>query len=179
MKLLLSLLLSGLFENFVFAADRAAGIVSTAPNHGLTAAGSSFAPQFAADGRSIVFASHAKNLTTNIIASPFLNLFSGDLVTRGVTLLSVSVHGQSTDSDSSFASVSSNGQFVAFASASGDLVANDTNTAADIFVRDVVTGTTRLVTATASSSASPPDPNSASSQPLSSNPEISQDGRWV
>ena len=42
-------------------------------------------------------------------------------------------------------SVSSDGRYVAFSSNASNLVANDTNGKPDVFVRDLVTGTTRLV----------------------------------
>ncbi len=41
--------------------------------------------------------------------------------------------------------ISTNGRFALFESSASDLVANDTNNTSDIFVRDVVNGTTRLV----------------------------------
>lgn len=41
--------------------------------------------------------------------------------------------------------ISTNGQFVLFESAADNLVAGDTNSASDVFVRDVVNGTTILV----------------------------------
>src|SRR5205823_9406533 len=40
---------------------------------------------------------------------------------------------------------SANGRFVAFSSYAGDLTANDTNHDEDIFVRDLISGTTALV----------------------------------
>jgi Tol biopolymer transport system component len=44
-------------------------------------------------------------------------------------------------------SVSTNGQWVAFASVADDLVPNDTNNEPDVFVRDLLAGTTTLVSA--------------------------------
>jgi hypothetical protein len=68
-------------------------------------------------------------------------------------------------------SVSTNGQWVAFASAADDLVANDTNNLPDVFVRDLLVGTTTLVNAGS-------DGGPAWGGP-SMNPVISADGRYV
>jgi Tol biopolymer transport system component len=68
-------------------------------------------------------------------------------------------------------SVSSNGQWVAFASVADDLLPNDTNKLADVFVRDLLTGTTTLVSAGADG-----DP---AWDGHSLNPVISADGRYV
>ncbi len=43
--------------------------------------------------------------------------------------------------------ISSDGRFVAFASLASNLIASDTNGAADIFIRDRLSGTTQLVSA--------------------------------
>src|SRR6185437_2636522 len=43
--------------------------------------------------------------------------------------------------------ISTNGQFALFESSASDLVANDTNIASDVFVRDLINGTTTLVSA--------------------------------
>jgi Tol biopolymer transport system component len=68
-------------------------------------------------------------------------------------------------------SVSTNGQWVAFASAADDLVSNDTNNEPDVFVRDLLAGTTTLVSAGA-------DGGPAWDGP-SVSPVISGQGRYV
>ena len=45
--------------------------------------------------------------------------------------------------------ISANGRYVVFTSDANNLVAGDTNGTRDVFVRDLLTGTTRLVSATA------------------------------
>lgn len=59
--------------------------------------------------------------------------------------VSVSSAGTAGDSDSSLASVSGDGRFVAFWSFASNLVAGDTNGTSDVFVRDRVAGATERV----------------------------------
>src|SRR4051812_12807491 len=139
-----------------------------------TAAGASMAPQVSADGRFIVFASHAKNLTTNRFAGLNLNIFRRDLLNNRTELISVDQTGTAGgDDDSSFYSVSADGRFVAFASRAGNLVANDTNAAVDVFLRDMTSRTTRLITADTHGNAP------ARGDLFTSDPQISANGRWV
>src|SRR5204862_126255 len=72
---------------------------------------------------------------------------------------------------SGFSVISANGRFVAFASVASDLVANDTNGTENIFVRDLRTGTTALVSVNSAGT----DTGDMSSF----NPVISADGRFV
>jgi Tol biopolymer transport system component len=65
---------------------------------------------------------------------------------QGTTLrVSVAAGGGDADSNSNWPSVSADGHYVAFSSWADNLVPNDTNDNSDIFVRDLQTGTTRLV----------------------------------
>jgi Tol biopolymer transport system component len=82
----------------------------------------------------------------------------------------VSAAEKQANNASSQAAISKSGRFVAFASTASNLVARDTNRASDVFVRDVVNGTTRRV----SVSSNGKQGNSASVQPT-----ISADGRTV
>jgi Tol biopolymer transport system component len=89
-------------------------------------------------------------------------------ITRRISISSSEV--QATDGGAS-PTISADGRYVAFASLSGDLVANDTNAAGDVFVRDRQLGTTRRV----SISSAEGQGNSYSYSPAS----ISADGRYV
>ncbi len=66
--------------------------------------------------------------------------------------------------------VSSDGRFVAFASLDGTLVSGDTNGWADVFLRDMVTGNTTLISG---------DANGATTNGPASSPALSGDGRYV
>jgi Tol biopolymer transport system component len=106
-----------------------------------------------ADGRYVLFASTANNLTLTAsnapIPSPFpasLNVFVRDRTNATTRLVSVNLTGLAGgDGDSLPADISTNGRYVAFESSAGDLVAGDTNNASDVFVRDLVNGATSLV----------------------------------
>ena len=69
-----------------------------------------------------------------------------------ITLVSVSTAGVAGSDSSEFAAVSDNGRYVAFVSYAGNLIANDTNTESDVFLRDMQTGmTSRVSVSTAGS----------------------------
>ncbi len=156
-----------------------AALVSPPAAPAVSAGGNSFNPVFSADGQKLVFVSHANNLVTNDDHGLWLDVFVRDLVSSNTVLVSVSTNGTGgANSDANYPSVSANGQFVAFASRASNLVPGDTNDAVDVFVRDVVAGTTRLVSADTNGNA-PADPNLSSIVPLSGSPMISDDGLYV
>ena len=99
------------------------------------------------DGRYVLFASKANNLTlTNHfnLSAPFrFNVFLRDSLNHTTTLISVNQNGTGGGNQDSYPkAISTNGQFALFESSASDLVANDTNNAADIFIRDLANGTT-------------------------------------
>ena len=162
----------------VLASIQAADLASSAQSS-LSAGGSSFNPQWSADGRHLIFVSQANNLVTNDSLNLSLDVFVRDLLSSNTVLVSVSAAGTGgANADANFPSVSSNAQFVAFASRASNLTAGDTNRADDIFLRDTVNGTTLLVSVNVDGN-SPADPNSFSGLPLSGDPLVSADGRWV
>ena len=127
----------------------------------VTVQGASFAPQaggsgdsglsvISRDGRYVLFASTANNLTltnnNNFVLPRRFNVFLRDRLANTTTLVSVNLAGNGGGNGDSYpAGISTNGQFALFESRAGDLVAGDTNTVNDIFVRDVVNGLTTLV----------------------------------
>lgn len=95
------------------------------------------------DGRYVVFASAA----TNLVAASFSTggrqqVYRHDRVSGVTELVSLGRGGTATSGAAFAASVSADGRFVAFMSTGDDLVANDTNGAIDVFVRDMTNGTT-------------------------------------
>src|SRR5688572_8251952 len=124
-------------------ASHAAELITTG-SPSITGAGHSMAPSVSSDGSVVVFVSHANNLVTNDNLLPFLDVF----VRRdgSTTLISVDSSGTGGGKgDSSHASVSTNGQFVLFASDANNLVADDTNGASDVFLHDLRSDITTLV----------------------------------
>ena len=150
---------------------RAVSVIAPGISRGDTPAGDSGAGIFSGDGKSVFFLSSAPNLVTNHHNGTLLDLYRRDLETRKTTLVSVRADGrESGNGQTTGFSVSSDGRFVAFSSLASDLVPGDTNGASDVFVRDLRTGSTRLVSAT--SPGRPANGDSAS-------PEISGDGTFV
>jgi hypothetical protein len=157
----------------------AAGMLTSSSSGSQSAGGSSFRPVISADGSRVVFMSHANNLVTNDNQREWLDVFLRDLVTSNTVLVSLNTSGVGGGNGNSFNPViSSNAQFVAFASEAGDLVNGDTNAASDVFVREMPGGMTRLVSVDLSGNA-PVDTAPVSIIPLSANPMVSADGRWV
>ena len=113
----------------------------------------SLAPIISPDGRYVLFASLANNLVLNSSNLPIpasfpskLNVYLRDRTNLTTVLVSVNLSGLAGgNGDSLPAGLSANAQYVLFESSANDLVPGDTNNAADIFVRDLVAGTTRLV----------------------------------
>src|SRR5439155_16107753 len=164
-------------------ADAAVGhvrLLSQTSRTNIAGACNSMAPAFSADGRFIVFMSNARNLVINDDLAPNLNVFVRDLSAGNTVLASVNTNGiGGGNADAYSPSISSNGQFVAFVSAASNLVKIDTNDAPDIFVCDMVSGTTALVSVDVSGESSAGVLSASSRYRLSGNPLISADGRWV
>jgi Tol biopolymer transport system component len=144
--------------------------VSLAPDHS-EANSHSLQTTLSMDGRWLAFASLATNLVdgdTNGNSDVFV------LDRRSGTISRVSVGAGGVEAEhggSSLApSISADGRFVAFESAAGNLVANDTNRVQDVFVHDRQTGTT--VRASVGSGGSEADKDSRAAA-------ISGDGRFV
>ena len=154
--------------------------VSTTDLLNLSGSGGSYAPAFSADGRFVVFVSHARNLVTNDDLAPYLNVFLRDVGASNTILVSVNTTGAGGgNADANSPAISSDGQFIAFASMASNLVSNDTNRASDIFLRDLRSGVTTLVSVDATGTSSAGILNSWTRHRLCSNPLISADGRWV
>jgi len=115
--------------------------VTVAPD-GTPADFSSFKHVISADGRFVAFESQASNLLaddTNGRADIFVRdtcIGTSGPCTPTTTRMSVRSDGSQVDADSFSPVISADGRFVAFHSFANNLVANDTNSAADIFVRD-------------------------------------------
>ena len=105
--------------------------------------GASSNPSISGDGRYVVFTSAGTNLVAGD-TNAATDVFVRDTTNNTTSCVSVKPSGNVGGGASSSAVISQNGQFVAFISSAANLVANDTNNAPDIFVRDLVNGTTTL-----------------------------------
>ncbi|MBI5802249.1 MAG: PD40 domain-containing protein [Verrucomicrobia bacterium] len=149
--------------------DNSMTLVSSAPS-GASGAGDSYSPQLSASGRVVSFSSSAADLVgsdTNGTSDAFArNLDSG------VTYLaSINTNNSSGNGASGVPVLSADGRHVAFLSRAGDLVTNDLNSLNDVFVHDLQTRVTRLVSVNVAG-------NDGGNR-LSSDPVISADGRYV
>ena len=105
----------------------------------------SFAHTLSADGQVVAFISSASDLVANDTNEEAVDIFVRDLKRGTTTLASINSTGTGSGNDASFEhTLSADGRIVAFGSSASDLVANDTNGAADVFVRDLKRGTTTL-----------------------------------
>ena len=97
-------------------------------------------------------------------------LLAAPLAAQSTTRLSLDSSGNEGNGISESPAISADGRFVAFTSFANDLVPGDTNSAQDVFVRDLAAGTTTRVSV-----------DSAGNQGLWSSyqPSISADGRFV
>ncbi len=129
----------------VFVHDRLTGateLVSVASD-GAQGNGPSFFPAMNGDGRYVVFQSDASNLVTGD-TNDATDIFLYDRITGATTRVSVAGGGAQGNNDSLTPSISANGRYVTFTSLASNLVADDTNNDRDVFVRDLVAGTTEL-----------------------------------
>jgi Tol biopolymer transport system component len=114
------------------------------------AAGASFAPALSADGRYIVFSSTAP-LDGAVVppaaatGRPQVNVYLRDMTLGLTTRVSVRAGSAAPNGSSYEPAISGDGRYVAFVSDATNLVGHDENRAADVFLRDLRTGTTELV----------------------------------
>jgi Tol biopolymer transport system component len=155
----------------VFARSRTTGaaeLVSVSPE-GAPANGASSAPAISADGRLIAFQSRADNLVPGDV-NGFADIFVRDRQSGTTRLVSTAADGVPAAGISIAPAISADGHFIAFQSSAEYLVPGDRNSREDIFVRELETGTTEIVSVAASGG--PADAGSSA-------PSISADGRFV
>jgi len=133
----------------------------------------SYRPSISADGRFVTFDSDASNLVPGDTNNS-TDIFVRDLSTNAITLVSVGSSGERGNANSFNSSISANGRFVAFHSRATNLVPGDTNNSRDIFVRDLLTNTTTLISVSSSG-----ERGNGDSFNLLSPGAISADGRFV
>jgi len=102
------------------------------------------AGSLSANGRYVVFTSTASNLA----GFSGMHVYRHDRTPGGATELVTFAKSGSASAAGGFApSISADGRFVAFASAGSDFVDGDTNAKTDVFLRDMNSGTTAMVSA--------------------------------
>jgi Tol biopolymer transport system component len=160
----------------IFVRDMKTGAVTLVSRadgtNGAAADQSSFEPDISADGRYVAFTSFASNLGAPAGPTSFPDeVYVRDLV-AGTTILASRATGVAgtVSTDAGEPALSADGRHVAWTDG-GSLAPADTNDTLDIYVRDLDTQTTELV--------SRPTNPAASSSGRSAGPAISADGRYV
>lgn len=130
----------------VFLRDRQTGRTErvSVSSRGVQANSVSTNATISADGRYVAFESSATNLVPGD-TNRSTDVFVRDRVLGTTTRVSVATGGAQAASDSSFATISADGRYVAFSSWDTGLAPGATNGTAAVFVRDFVARTTRRV----------------------------------
>jgi len=155
----------------VFVRDTVAGTTTrvSVDSSGGQGNNQSFSPAISADGRYVAFTSHASNLVAGDTNNG-PDVFVRDTVAGTTTRVNLGGSGGQANFDSGEPAISGDGRYVAFYSAASNLVAGDTNSAVDVFVRDTVAGTTTRISV---------DGSGGEADGMSNYPVLSGDGRYV
>jgi archaellum component FlaF (FlaF/FlaG flagellin family) len=159
-------------HNDIFVHDRQTKLTTrvSVNNNGVQGNGDSDLPSISGDGRYVAFQSYATNLVpgdTN--GNP--DIFVRDRQLNTTVRVNVSSAGKQANDVSGSPRISADGRFVAFSSAAGNLVPNDTNFSYDVFVHDLQTKATTRVSLS--------NTGAEGEQGSGSNLDISGDGRYV
>ena len=128
-------------------------------------------PVVSANGRFVAFESFGFNIVP-LGPNSSKNIFHRDLQTGVTTLVSVNLSGTNGgNGNSQNPAISADGRYVTFESHASNLVANDTNTFLDVFVHDMQTGITTLVSVNSA--------GTGSGNQESIKPTISANGRVI
>ena len=134
------------YDSMIYVKDRQTGeaeIVSRDAS-GVIANSSSYGSSISADGTSVGFYSYADNLVLGDTNNQD-DVFVKNLDTGAIELVSKATDGTLGNSTSYSVTLSADGTKAAFTSYSSNLTANDTNGNSDVFVHDLTTGITELV----------------------------------
>jgi hypothetical protein len=159
----------------VYLRDRQSGSTTlVSVNQAGTAGGNgnSWPVAISTNGQQVLFESAASDLVS-FDTNKANDVFLRDIVAGKTTLISVSTNGASGNRGSRSPSMTPDARSIAFVSEANNLVPKDTNSIADIFVRDMQSGTTLMASPDARST-NPTIPTGSSEAP-----EISADGRYV
>jgi hypothetical protein len=143
-------------------------------SNNVQANGDSFLPSISWDGRFVTFYSSATNLVAND-TNGVMDVFVHDLQSGETTLVSLGSNGKKANGPSDRAHISGDGRFIAFRSFATNLIANDTNGVADIFLYDRETGVTKRVSVSDLGAQA----NGASPSAYSSDFALSGDGKYL
>jgi hypothetical protein len=166
---------SGYASVHVWDAQLASDTLVSDNGSGVPTNTASHTPNISPDGRFVAFLSNATNLVGNTVDNGF-HVYLRDLQSNTTQLVDVDTNGiGSTDDTLTSLGLSADGRFVAFSSPDGSLVSLDNNRAEDVFVRDLVAGTTEMI----SQRNVTVIPKTADEFSTLSSSSVSTDGQWV
>ena len=121
--------------------------VDLGPGDAQAGAGVLDRPSISADGRYVAFASFADNLVADRPDHKGLrsDVYVRDRLTRRTILVSATPDGKAANNSSSAPAISADGRWIAFESYADDLAFGARRGIVNIYLRDLVTGRTRLV----------------------------------
>jgi hypothetical protein len=136
----------------------------------------SYTPNISPDGRFVAFLSNATNLVGNAVADGF-HVYLRDLQSNATFLVDADTNGVGSTAEDPMTvlSLSADGRYVGFDSPDGSLTAGDTNSVKDVFVRDMVAGTTEMISQRDATMI----PQAADGFTMLSPSSVGSDGRWV
>src|SRR5262249_22098526 len=137
---------------------------------GTQANGETLQPTISANGRYVTFDSLASNLVSGDTNGKY-DVFVHDMLTGSTSRISVASDGTEGNNDSDTPSINADGRYVEFASRASNIVSNDSNGVDDLFVHDMLTGSTTRVSVASDGT----EANDYSATQTS----ISSDGRYV
>jgi Tol biopolymer transport system component len=132
--------------NDVFVYDRNERVTNrvSVSSAGKEGNGDSYQPSISGSGRYVAFTSRSRNLVPKDRNSS-ADVFVYDNEKHKTTRVSVASSGQQGNDVSRSPAISADGRYVAFVSTATNLVRDDTNAAEDVFVHDMKTGKTTVV----------------------------------
>jgi Tol biopolymer transport system component len=132
-------------------------------------------PAISPDGRFVIFLSNATNLVANVISNGF-HIYLRDFQTGITQLIDADTNGiGSIDNLGAALALSADGQAVVFDSPDGNLVKDDNNSSADVFLRNVAIGANELISCRDTNVIFKTANGISSVSQLS----LSDDGRWA
>lgn len=129
----------------------------------------SYRPEITPDGRYVLFSSAANNLVANDNNAQY-DVFVHDNVTGITERVSLANDGSEADDESSDASISADGRYVAFTSSASNLVEGEQTHYDQAYLRDRINGTTKRISVAAD--------GTLANAPIFST-SINADGRYV
>lgn len=153
----------------VFLKDTQTGATTSISTADSSLLNNNFAPSISADGRYVTFYSNSTKQVAGDTNGAY-DVFLRDTQTGAATLISSNSAGEQGDGNSRNSSVSADGRYVAFDSEATNLVADDTNGKRDVFLKDIFTDATTIIST---------DSAGGQGNNHSYEPSVSADGRYV